>query len=277
MLYRTWFDAMSARERWDRASSRSRTAKLLTPMFRIRPARWRASRAFIVSRNGTWLQGSGQCTWYRSISRTPSLRRLAAHAFFTSSARRCHPPTFVATKTLSRPTFRIARDMTRSEWPSPYASAVSTRLIPSSTARSIASRQSPSRTSEPHAFPPACHIPSPTAETSGPPRPNDTYSIRPPRGRRIAEPKTYRGVRSNHSGGWSGRRKRRNDLLYLSCNRSDSEIPFRKAFSNSDQSFDSIAEAIDPNVSRTKAAMSSAYFGRATAAVLRTFSASFTM
>src|SRR2546426_6702465 len=109
--------------------------------------------------------------------RTPRRFRLAAHAFFTSSARRCHPPTFVATKTRSRPTFRIARDMTRSEWPSPYASAVSTRLIPSSTARSIASRHSASRTSEPQAFPPACHIPSPTAETSGPPRPNDTYSI----------------------------------------------------------------------------------------------------
>src|SRR5437899_893424 len=186
MLYRTWFDAMSVRERWERASSRSRTAKLLTPIFRIRPARWRASRAFIVSRSGTWLQGSGQCTWYKSMSRTPSRRRLAAHARFTSSARRCQPPTFVATKTRSRPTFRIARDMTCSEWPSPYASAVSTRLTPTSTARSIASRHSASRTSEPQAFPPACHIPSPTAEPSGPPRPNDTYSIQPPRGRRIA-------------------------------------------------------------------------------------------
>src|SRR2546428_1876011 len=277
MLYRTWFDAMSVRERWERASSRSRTAKLLTPIFRIRPARWRASRAFIVSRSGTWLQGSGQCTWYKSIARTPRRFRLAAHAFFTSSARRCQPPTFVATKTRSRPTFRIARDMTRSEWPSPYASAVSTRLIPSSTARSIASRQSASRTSEPHAFPPACHIPSPTAETSGPPRPNDTYSIRPPRGRRVSEPKTYRGTRSNHSGGWSGRRKRRNDLLYLSWSRSDSEIPFRYAFSNADQSFDSIAEAIDPNASRTNAAISSTYLGRATAAVFRIFSDSFSM
>src|SRR2546426_938002 len=103
------------------------------------------------------------------------------------------------------------------------------------------------------------------------------HVIRPPRGRRIAEAKTYRGVRSNHSGAWSGRRKRRNDLLYLSCNRSDSEIPFRYAFSNADQSFDSMAAAIDPNVSRTNAAMSSAYFGRATEAVFRIFSDSFIM
>src|SRR5438093_10596291 len=165
------------------------------------------------------------------------------------------------------------REVTHPDVPDPARSVE----VPSSTARSIASRHSASRTSEPQAFPPACHIPSPTAETSGPPRPNDTYSIRPPRGRRIAEPKTYRGVRSNHSGGWSGRRKRRNDLLYLSCKRSDSELPFRYAFSNADQSFDSTAAAIGSNVSRTKAAMSSAYFGRATAAVFRTFSDSFNM
>src|SRR5207249_5545075 len=94
---------------------------------------------------------------------------------------------------------------------------------------------------------------------------------------RVSGPKTYRGARSNHSGGWSGRRNRRNDLLYLSCRRSDSEIPCRYAFSNADQSFDSIALPIDPKVSRTKTPMSSAYFGRATAAVLRVFSDSFNM
>src|SRR3989475_10229229 len=101
--------------------------------------------------------------------------------------------------------------------------------------------------------------------------------MRTPRRGRARKPKSYRGVRSNHSGGWSGRRKRRNDLLYLSCKRSDSEIPFRYAFSNADQSFDLMAAAIDPNVSRTKAAMSSAYFGRATAAVFWTSSDSFNM
>src|SRR2546425_13172590 len=101
--------------------------------------------------------------------------------------------------------------------------------------------------------------------------------MRTPRRGRAREPKTYRGVRSNHSGGWSGSRNRRNDLLYLSWRRSDSEIPFRYAFSNADQSFDSIARPIDPKVSRTKTPMSSAYFGRATAAVLRVFSDSLSM
>src|SRR2546430_7702568 len=76
----------------------SRTAKLLTPIWRILPALCKASSAFIVSRSGTWPHGSGQCTWYKSISRTPSRFRLAAHAFRTSSGRRCHPPTFVAMK-----------------------------------------------------------------------------------------------------------------------------------------------------------------------------------
>src|SRR5437899_10749894 len=99
--------------------------------------------------------------------------------------------------------------------------------------------------------------------------------MRIPRRGRARDPKTYRGARSNHSGGWSGRRNRKNDLLYLSYKRSDSEIPFRYAFSNAGQSFDSIAAVIDRNVSRTKTAMSSAYFGRATEAVLRIFWDSF--
>src|SRR3989442_10911637 len=101
--------------------------------------------------------------------------------------------------------------------------------------------------------------------------------MRIPRRGRARDPKTYRGARSNHSGGWSGRRNRKNDLLYLSCKRSDSEIPFRYTFSKADQSFDSIAAMIDPNMSRTNAAMSSAYFVRATQAVLRIFWASFAM
>src|SRR5438128_11476636 len=101
--------------------------------------------------------------------------------------------------------------------------------------------------------------------------------MRIPRRGRAREPKAYLGARSNHSGGWSGRRNRKNDMLYLPCKRSDSEIPFRYAFSNAGQSFDSIAAAIGPNVSRTNAAMSSEYFGGATEAVLRIFWASFAM
>ena len=108
----------------------SSTSKLLTPQWRIFPSRSSVSNASSVSSSGTRPR---QCSRYRSSRSVFSRRRLASHAAIV--------PRLVAfcgitllTRKISPRRSASASATSSSAAPSPYISAVSTTVIPRSTA-----------------------------------------------------------------------------------------------------------------------------------------------
>src|SRR6266571_2504075 len=115
-------------------------------MSRTRPSSTRAAIPPHVSSRGTPVP-SGQCSWYRSIQSVPRRFRLAWQASRTSSARNPVPlgagATLVATKMSSRRPSR-ARPTSSSDVPRPYTSAVSSHVMPASSAPRMAATTSSS-------------------------------------------------------------------------------------------------------------------------------------
>src|SRR6266571_1755641 len=143
-------------------------------MSRTRPSSTRAAIPPHVSSRGTPVP-SGQCSWYRSIQSVPRRFRLAWQASRTSSARNPVPlgagATLVATKMSSRRPSR-ARPTSSSDVPRPYTSAVSSHVMPASSAPRMAATTSSSAGFGPHMSPPASHAPKPITEISGPCEPS---------------------------------------------------------------------------------------------------------
>src|SRR5918998_1991241 len=125
--------------------------------------------------------GGGQCSCTRSRVSTPRFRRdrsTQARRFSgvycpasNGSARR---PALVATNGRSERA-TSARRMRSSERPSPYTSAVSSRVTPASSAVSRTSAALSSSTSP--QSPPSCQVPRPTTLTSAPVRPSGRCSM----------------------------------------------------------------------------------------------------
>ena len=107
-------------------------SKLLTPQWRILPARCSASNASTVSASGT---APGQCSRYRSIVSTPRRRRLASHDARHGAARGVVRIDLADQEDRVAPAARSPRRPAASERPSPYISAVSIRVSPSSMPR----------------------------------------------------------------------------------------------------------------------------------------------
>ena len=133
---------------WDRVMQSAIIApvKFDTPTKRTRPEDTTSSSARMVSSNG--VEASGQCTSktstqsvrsrfrLRSISRK-TLARLASRSGPSWPGGGGFTPHLV-TRITSRRRFSRARATTSSEWPPPYAGAVSTQFTPLSSARWIA-------------------------------------------------------------------------------------------------------------------------------------------
>jgi hypothetical protein len=164
--------------------SSSSTSKLETPMWRALPSSTSSAMVAHESSTAVPVMSSGQWNWYRSTVSTPSRFRLCSSSNRIDEGRRsfCGTPSsrpyqfcpHLVNTITDRVDSRRTCPTTSSEWPSPYAAAVSTHVMPESKAWCRAAIDSWSSWLPQPNFhgPPIAQAPTPTTEISGPSRPS---------------------------------------------------------------------------------------------------------